>query len=94
MDSWLARAPEKGPDREPLVILAADHKARQGDWKAALALYPAAPAAKSQGWVALMRATCQARLGQHDTALATLKDAKDVAAFKNERASLEKRLGL
>jgi len=95
VESWLSRATEKGPDREPLVILAADHKARQGDWKGALALYPAAPAAaQSQGWVALMRATCQARLGHADTALATLKEAKDVAGFKNERASLEKRLGL
>jgi hypothetical protein len=94
IEAWLAKAPERGEDREPLALLAADHKAREGEWKAALALYPATPTAPNQGWVALMRATCQARLGQKDTALATLKSARDVAGFKNERASLEKRLGL
>jgi len=65
-----------------------------GEWRAALALYPASPTPANRGWVALMRATCQARLGQNDSALATLKEAKEVAGFKNERASLEKRLSL
>lgn len=94
IEGWLARAPERGEDREPLAILAADQKARAGQWRAALALYPAKPSAANQGWVALMRATCQARLGQNEAALETLKDAREVAGFKRERASLEKRLGL
>jgi TolA-binding protein len=94
IQAWLARAPEKGADKEPLLLLAADQKARAGDWRAALALYPANPSPANQGWVALMRATCQARLGHQSTALATLKEAKEVAGFKNERSSLEKRLGL
>ncbi|NTV75171.1 MAG: hypothetical protein HGA66_13320, partial [Holophaga sp.] len=94
IESWQARAPEKGAAREPLVLLAADHRARAGEWRAALALYPANPTEPNRGWVALMRATCQARLGQQETALATLKEAREVAGFKNERTSLEKRLGL
>lgn len=94
IESWLARAPEKGGVKEPLVLLAADHRARAGEWRAALALYPVKPSAANQGWVALMRATCQARLGQQKPALATLKEAREVAGFKNERASLERRLGL
>lgn len=94
IESWQARAPEKGAVKEPLVLLAADLRARAGEWRAALALYPAKPTEANRGWVALMRATCQARLGQQDTALATLKEAREVAGFKNERTSLEKRLGL
>lgn len=94
IEAWFSRAPEKGEDREPLAILAADHRARAGEWKAALALYPAAPSAANRGWVALMRATCQARLGQNTSALATLKEAGAAPGFRNERASLEKQLGL
>ena len=94
IEAWLARAPEKGEDREPLTILAADHRTRAGEWKSALALYPANPAEPNRGWVALMRATCQARLGLHANALATLKEAGAAPQFKDERASLEKQLGL
>jgi Flp pilus assembly protein TadD len=94
IETWLARASEKAGDREPLAILAADQKARAGEWRAALALYPAAPTTANRGWVALMRATCQARLGQNGTAQATLKEAAEAADFKSERASLGKRLGL
>ena len=94
IDAWLARAREKGGDREPLQILAADRKARAGDWKAALALYPPNPTAANRGWVALMRATCQAKLGQADSAVATLKEAEKDPAFQKERAFLGKRLGL
>ena len=94
VDTWLARAPEQGAEREPLAILAADLRVRASDWRGALAHYPSEPQPANRGWVTLMRATCQARLGQQQTALATLKEAKDVTGFKNERASLEKRLGL
>jgi Flp pilus assembly protein TadD len=90
----VARAPEKGKDREPLAILEANLKARQGQWKAALSLYPKDPTEPNRGWVALMRATCLERLGQRDEAKAALLEARDVAGFKNERASLGKQLGL
>jgi TolA-binding protein len=93
IEAWLGKAPEKGVDREPLVLLAADRKARAGEWRAALALYPATPSEPNRGWVALMRATCQARLGQAASAQATLNEAKDLPGFKNERASLARQLG-
>jgi TolA-binding protein len=93
-ESWLARAPEKGPDREPLTILAADLRVREADWKGALALYPAAPLPGNRGWVALMRATCQARLGQKEPARATLKAAADDKSFQTERRALEQRLAM
>jgi hypothetical protein len=91
-EAWLAKATEKGPDREPLAILAADLRARAGDWKGALALYPAAPQPANRGWVALMRATCLSRLGQPGPAKETLKLAADDPAFRNERQALEKTL--
>ncbi|BDU72478.1 hypothetical protein [Mesoterricola silvestris] len=94
IEAWHARSPEKPADKEPLTLLAADHRMRAGEWRAALALYPTNPTAANQGWVALMRATCQARLGQQGPALATLKEAREVAGFKAERASLERRLTL
>jgi hypothetical protein len=93
VETWLARAPEKGPDREPLAILAGDLRVRSGDWRAALAHYPSAPQPANRGWVILMRATCQARLGQPGAALATLKLAGDDPAFKSERQNLGQRLG-
>jgi TolA-binding protein len=93
-EAWLARAPEQGADREPLAILAADLRVREGDWRRALALYPAEPQPAHRGWVALMRATCQARLGQKQPALATLKEAGDDKAYKAERQALEQRLAM
>jgi hypothetical protein len=92
-EAWLARAPEKGPEREPLAILAADLRARTGDWKGALALYPSAPQPADRGWVALMRATCQFRLGQAAPARESLKLAGDDPAFRKERQALEQQLG-
>ncbi|MDR3669715.1 MAG: hypothetical protein P4L36_02665 [Holophaga sp.] len=94
VDAWLARAPEKGPVREPLSILAGDLRVRGGDWRGALARYPLSPQPANRGWVALMRATCQARLGQNAIAKATLKQAGDDPAFKNERQALGRRLGM
>jgi TolA-binding protein len=94
VDGWLARAPEKSPDREPLAILAADLRVRQADWKGALALYPATPQPANRGWVALMRATCQARLGRKEPAKATLKAAADDRSFQAERKALEQRLAM
>lgn len=93
-ESWLARVPEKAPDRDPLAILAADLRVREADWKGALALYPTAPQPANRGWVALMRATCQARLGQKDPARATLKAAADDRSFQAERKALEQRLAM
>jgi tetratricopeptide (TPR) repeat protein len=92
VETWLARAPEKGEVREPLVILAADLRVGAGNWQGALALYPAHPQPGNQGWVALMRATCQAHLGHPGPALETLEAAKDIPAFKNERQALQARL--
>jgi hypothetical protein len=94
VEGWLARAQEKGPDREPLAILAADLKVRKGDWRGALALYPSTPLPANRGWVTLMRATCQARLGQVEPAKATLKAAGNDPVFRNERLALEQRLGI
>jgi len=93
-EAWLAKAPEKGVDREPLVLLVADLRARAGDWRGALNLYPAQPAKEQQGWVALMRATCQWKLGQQEAAKATLKQAENEPGFKMERTSLAKQLGM
>jgi tetratricopeptide (TPR) repeat protein len=94
VEAWLARAPEKGPDREPLAILAGDLRVRMGDWRAALSHYPSAPQPANRGWVTLMRATCQARLGQVAPARTTLKQAGDDPAFKNERQALGQRLNM
>jgi len=93
-ESWLPRLAEKGVDREPIVILAADLRARVGDWRSALALYPADPQKGNRGWTALMRATCQLKLGQKDAAKATLKRAVDEPDFQMERKTLGKQLGL
>jgi TolA-binding protein len=93
-EAWLARAPEQGAAREPLAILTADLRAREGNWKGALSLYPGKPAPADRGWVALMRATCQARLGQTEPAMATLKEAENEPSFKSERQALATRLSL
>ena len=93
-EAALARAPEKGADREPLLLVVADLKARAGDWKGALALYPESPRPEQLGWVGLMRATCQVRLGQKEAAKATLKKAAAAGDFKTERERLGKELGL
>lgn len=91
-EGWLARAAEKGPDREPLVILVADLRAKAADWRGALSLYPAQPTKANAGWVALMRATCQQKLGQKEAARNTLKQAVDEPGFKMERETLAKEL--
>ena len=91
---WLDKATEKSPDRDPLAILAADLQVRAGDYKGALALYPETPQAADRGWVALMRATCLARLGQAEAAKTVLKGAAGEAAFKAEREALGKEIGL
>ncbi len=91
-EGWLARAGEKGPDREGLVLLVADLRAKAGDWRGALQLYPPQPAKEQRGWVALMRATCQHRLGQAEAARATLKQAADESGFRMERESLARQL--
>jgi hypothetical protein len=94
VDGWLARAPEKGPEREPLAILAGDLRVRSGDWRGALARYPLVPQPANRGWVTLMRATCQVRLGQTGPARATLKQGSQEPSFKNERLALSQRLDL
>lgn len=93
-EGWLARLTERGAEREPIAILVADLRAKAGDWRNALALYPAEPQKENRGWVALMRATCQLKLGQKDAAVATLKAAVDEPDFKMERQTLAKQLGL
>jgi hypothetical protein len=93
-ENWFARLAEKGPEREPIAILVADLRAKSGDWRNALALYPTDPQKGNRGWTALMRATCQLRLGQKDAAKATLKTAVDEPDFKMERQTLGKPLGL
>ena len=93
-EGWLARLSEKGPEREPIMILVADLKAKAGDWRSALALYPTEPQPGNRGWSALMRATCQLKLGLKDAAKATLKAALDEPDFKMERQTLGKQLGM
>ncbi len=92
-EAWLTRAGEKGPDREGLLLLVADLRAKAGDWRGALKLYPPQPSKAQQGWVALMRATCQHKLGQVDAARATLKEAVNEPGFRMERESLARQLG-
>jgi len=94
VEAWLARATEKGPDLEPLAILAADLRVRASDWRGALAHYPSEPQPANRGWVTLMRATCQARLGQLAPARSTLKQAGDDPAYRSERLALAQRLGM
>ncbi len=93
-EAALARAPEKGADREPLAVLVADLRAKGGDWKGALSLYPENPSAAQLGWVSLMRATCLSHLGQKAPAKAALQRAAASADFKTERERLGRELGL
>ncbi|WP_306591990.1 tetratricopeptide repeat protein [Geothrix sp. 21YS21S-4] len=93
-EGWLARAPEKGDTREPLAILVADLRFRNGDPKGALALYPPKPAAADQrGWVALMRAESMLKLGQREEAKALVRGARDEQGFKGQRDALARSLG-
>lgn len=92
-ETQLAKAPERGGDREALSILVADLRAKAGNWRGALALYPANPSKDQLGWVALMRATAQWKLGQKPQARATLKTAEEAEAFRPERQTLAKELG-
>ncbi|HNX31316.1 MAG TPA: hypothetical protein PKM35_06890 [Holophaga sp.] len=90
----LAQLPEKGPDREPIAILVADLRAKAGNWRGALDLYPQEPQKGNRGWVALMRATCLLRLGRKDAAKTVLKTAQDEPDFRMERQTLGKQIGL
>lgn len=93
-EGWLARAPEKGDAREPLMILVADLRFQHGDARGALALYPAKAAAPEQrGWVALMRAQALLKVGQREQARATIKEARDEQGFKGQRDAMAKSLG-
>ncbi len=93
-EGWLSRAPEKGADREPLTVLVADLRAAQHDWRGALALYPEKPQAALVGWVSLQRATALLKLGKKDQAKAVLQAHVDEPAFKMERQTLGKEVGL
>lgn len=93
-ETWLSRTSEKGSDKEPLAILVADLRVKIGRWKEALALYPVKPQPENKGWVALMRATCQIKLGNKDAAKATLKTNVDEPAFRMERRTLGKQVGM
>lgn len=91
-EGWLRQARERSLDRQPLEILVADHRAQAGDWKGALALYPASPTAEHLGWVGLMRATALACLGRKTEALAVLKAAEPAESFRMERTALARTL--
>ncbi|MBI3132553.1 MAG: hypothetical protein HYZ13_14655 [Acidobacteria bacterium] len=91
---WLGRLSEKADAKEPLLIRVADLHAQTGDYRGALALYPTKPSPSQLGWVSLMRAQAQLRLGQKDAAKATLLSAKGVDGFRGQRDALEKALGI
>jgi hypothetical protein len=92
-EGWLARAPEKGEAREPLVILVADLRLQHGNPRGALALYPSkAVAAEQRGWVSLMRAQAMKKLGQWDQARLVIKESRDEQGFKGQRDALAKSL--
>ena len=91
-EGWLAQAREKGADREPLALLVADLRAKAGNWRGALSLYPSRASKTNAGWVVLMRATCQQKLGQKQAAKTTLQQALDEPGFKMERDTLLKEL--
>ncbi len=93
-ESWLRRAPEKGADREPLLILVADLRLQDGDARGALVLYPSKAAEPGQrGWVSLMKAQALVRLGQREMARAVILEARDEQGFKGQRDALAKSLG-
>ncbi|MBI4911543.1 MAG: hypothetical protein HY823_02295 [Acidobacteria bacterium] len=91
-ESYLGRAPEKGRDREALAIFVADLRAKAGDWRGALALYPVETSPEQRAWVALMRATCLGRLGQKEAARQALESAAGLPGFKAERERLARQL--
>lgn len=93
-EGWLGRLSEPAAEKEPVVIRVADLRVATGDYRGALALYPEKPEASRLGWVALMRANAQLRLGQRDAARATLLAAKGVDGFRGQRDALEKSLGI
>lgn len=93
-EGWLARLSEKGVDREAIVIVVADIRARLGNWRGALALYPEQAQPGTRGWVALMRATCQLKLGRKEAAVSILRAAVDEPDFRMERETLGKTLGI
>lgn len=92
-EARLNRAPERGRDREPLVILVADLRVQAGAWKAALALYPQDPAPEERAWVGLMRATCLSKLGQVGAARTQLQKVAQEKGFEAERKLLANQLG-
>lgn len=91
-EGWLARAAEKGADRESLAILVADLRLQSGDPRGALALYPEQPDASRAGWVGLMRAQAQVRLGRKAEAKATLQAVEHADGFRQQRETLAKSL--
>ncbi|HJV89168.1 MAG TPA: tetratricopeptide repeat protein [Holophagaceae bacterium] len=93
-EGWLGRLSESADAKEPLLIRVADLRSQTGDYRGALALYPLKPAPAQLGWVSLMRAQAQLRLGQRDAAKATLQAAKGVDGFRGQRDALEKSLGI
>jgi predicted negative regulator of RcsB-dependent stress response len=93
-EGWLNRLNEKPADKEALLIRVADLRVATGDYRGALALYPEKPETGRLGWVALMRAQAQLRLGQREAAKATLLAAKGVDGFQGQRDALEKSLGI
>ncbi len=93
-EGWLGRISEKPEAKEPLLIRVADLRTQTGDYRGALALYPTKPSQPQIGWVSLMRAQAQLRLGQREAAKATLQAAKGVDGFRGQRDALEKALGI
>ena len=93
-EGWLPRLSEKVEVREPLLIRIADLRLQAGDARGALALYPEKPAQAHLGWVSLMRAQAQLRLGQRAAAKASLQAAQGVDGFRGQRDALAKDLGL
>ncbi|HJV23649.1 MAG TPA: hypothetical protein VJ570_13185 [Holophagaceae bacterium] len=93
-EGWLGRLSEHADVKEPLLIRVADLRSQTGDYRGALALYPLKPAPTQLGWVSLMRAQAQLRLGQKEAAKATLQAAKGVDGFRGQRDALEKSLGI
>jgi hypothetical protein len=93
-EGWLRRASEKGETREPLVILVGDLRARTGDARGALSLYPEKPVDPMQrGWVALMRAQALTKLGDRKQAAQVILAARDEQGFKGQRDAMAKTLG-
>lgn len=93
-ESWLPRLREPAEVKEPVLIRVADLRFQTGDARGALALYPERPSQAQLGWVSLMRAQAQLRLGQREAAKATLQAAKGVDGFRGQRDALEKALGI